>query len=85
MKKRTKITAVQHLGIIFFAAAIYCLIRSITLSLTTDIWYDELFTMEFATRPVKELISLTARDVHPPFYYMIVRFFILLCDAAALV
>ena len=81
MKKRTKITAVQHLGIIFFAAAIYCLIRSITLSLTTDIWYDELFTMEFATRPVKELISLTARDVHPPFYYMIVRFFILLCDS----
>ncbi len=80
MKKRTKITAVQHLGIIFFAAAIYCLIRSIALSITTDIWYDELFTMEFATRPVKELISLTARDVHPPFYYMIVRFFILLCN-----
>ena len=85
MKKRTKITAVQHLGIIFFAAAIYCLIRSITLSLTTDIWYDELFTMEFATRPVKELISLTARDVHPPFYYMIVRFFILLCDSLGII
>ena len=85
MTKRTKITAVQLIGTLFFAAAIYCLIRSITLSLTTDIWYDELFTMEFATRPVKELISLTARDVHPPFYYMIVRFFILLCDAVGLV
>ncbi|WP_026521261.1 hypothetical protein [Butyrivibrio sp. VCB2001] len=85
MTKRTKITAMQHLGLIFFAAAIYCLIRSITLSITTDIWYDELFTMEFATRPVKELISLTARDVHPPFYYMIVRFFILVCDSLGFV
>ena len=78
MTRKTKITGGQFIGLIFFAAATYCLIRSIMVSLTTDIWYDELFTMEFATRPVKELISLTARDVHPPFYYMIVRFFILL-------
>ena len=78
MTRKTKITGGQVIGLIFFAAATYCLIRSIMVSLTTDIWYDELFTMEFATRPVKELISLTARDVHPPFYYMIVRFFILL-------
>ena len=85
MKRKTGITGVQHIGLIFFAAAIYCLIRSITLSLTTDIWYDELFTMEFSARPVKELIGLTARDVHPPFYYMIVRFFILLCNGLGLV
>ncbi len=78
MMRKTKITGTQFIGLIFFAAATYCLIRSIMVSLTTDIWYDELFTMEFATRPVKELIGLTARDVHPPFYYMIVRFFILM-------
>ena len=85
MSRKTKITAMQHIGILFFAAAIYCLIRSITLSLTTDIWYDELFTMEFSTRPVKELIGLTARDVHPPLYYMIVRFFLLLCNSLGLI
>ena len=85
MTKNTKITAVRLLGVLFFTAAIFCLIRSITLSLTTDIWYDELFTMEFSARPVKELISLTARDVHPPFYYMIVRFFVLLCSALGFV
>lgn len=64
----------------FFTGAILCVIRSVLLSMSTDIWYDELFSMEFATRPVGELISLTARDVHPPFYYMILRFFLLLVD-----
>lgn len=84
MSSTSKRTAEKHLGLLFFAAAIYCLIRSIILSLSTDIWYDELFTMEFSSRPVAELISLTARDVHPPFYYMIVRFFLLVCDGLGL-
>ncbi len=64
----------------FFAGAILCVIRSVFLSLSTDIWYDELFSMEFAMRPVRELISLTARDVHPPFYYIILRFFLLVSE-----
>ncbi len=85
MSSTSKRTAEKHLGLLFFAAAIYCLIRSIILSLSTDIWYDELFTMEFSSRPVAELISLTARDVHPPFYYMIVRFFLLVCNGLGLV
>ena len=65
-------------GAAFYCAALFLLIKSIILSFSTDIWYDELFTMEFAKRPVAELISLTARDVHPPLYYIIVRIFLLL-------
>ncbi|WP_185752345.1 hypothetical protein [Butyrivibrio sp. AE2032] len=41
--------------------------------------------MEFAARPVAELISLTARDVHPPLYYMIVRMFLLMGQGLGIV
>lgn len=38
-----------------------------------DIWYDELFTMGLASQSLPNLISVTARDVHPPLYYMLVK------------
>ena len=41
-----------------------------------DIWYDELFTMSFATQPVGRLLELAAQDVHPPLYYLIVKAFL---------
>lgn len=72
-------------GAAFYCAALFLLIQSVILSFSTDIWYDELFTMEFAARPVAELISLTARDVHPPLYYMIVRMFLLMGQGLGIV
>lgn len=68
----------KFIGIAFFGLTIYFLVRSFILSWSIDIWYDELFSMEFSASPVKELVAYTARDVHPPLYYMIVRFFTLL-------
>ncbi len=72
-------------GAAFYFAALFLLIQSVILSFSTDIWYDELFSMEFAARPVAELISLTARDVHPPLYYMIVRMFLLMGQGLGIV
>ena len=63
----------DYIGMGMFILAILFLIRCITLCTGRDIWYDELFTMEFASRPVSELIKLTAADVHPPLYYIIVK------------
>lgn len=85
MPTNKETTIERVLGCGFFLAAIYCLIRSCILSFSIDIWYDELFSMEFSARPVGELVSLTARDVHPPLYYMILRFFTLLIKGAGLV
>jgi hypothetical protein len=85
MYLKKKLTMKNILGTGFFIAAIYCLVRSVILSLCTDIWYDELFTMEFSARSVKELIGLTARDVHPPLYYIIVRGFLLAGNALGFV
>ena len=39
----------------------------------SDIWYDELFTMGLAEQSFGGLISITARDVHPPLYYLLVK------------
>lgn len=37
------------------------------------IWYDESFTMNIVQHPVREIISLTSLDVHPPLYYLVVK------------
>lgn len=42
------------------------------------IWFDESFTMGLARQSVPELIRITAMDVHPPLYYLLVKLFITL-------
>ena len=76
MTKLKKQTAANWIGLVFFVAAFICLLWSVILSFSIDIWYDELFTMEFAKRPVGEMLGLAARDVHPPLYYIIVHVFL---------
>ncbi len=61
-------------GIALFLISLGILIYCTCLCLSNDIWYDELFSMEFASRPISEMIKLTAADVHPPLYYIIVHF-----------
>ncbi len=65
-------------GILLYVITGMMLLYSVYLSSSSDIWYDELFSMEFAQRKVTEMIKLTAADVHPPLYYIIVHFAILL-------
>lgn len=84
MAKLKKLTATDWVGVAFFAAALYFLVRSVLLSFSIDIWYDELFTMEFVKRPIGEMLKLAARDVHPPLYYMIVRFFMVVFEGLGL-
>ena len=72
---KNRLTLENLTGSVFFLGALFCLVRSFSLCFSIDIWYDELFSVEFANRPVAELVGLTARDVHPPFYYLILRFF----------
>lgn len=40
-----------------------------------SIWTDELFTLDFVSLSVPELLKATAMDIHPPLYYLIVKFF----------
>lgn len=73
MKGKRFINPLNAAGAVFYLIAIYFLIRSFILSFSMDIWYDELFSVSFAKRSFSEMISLTARDVHPPLYYIILK------------
>ncbi len=66
----------EKIGLIFWIVSLGMLGISVYLSVSSDIWYDELFTMGFTENSLKDMVSLTARDVHPPLYYMIVSFFV---------
>ena len=62
-----------------FACAAAMLLNSIRLCFCSDIWYDELFTVGMAEHSYGELISFTAKDVHPPLYYCIVKLILDFC------
>lgn len=60
-------------GFCFLLAAAGMLMVSVRLCFADGIWYDELYTMGLTRRGFGELTALTARDVHPPFYYYYVK------------
>ena len=74
MKQKRRVNEI--IGIVFFLTALFLQAVSVFLCFSSDIWYDELFTMGLADQPLGKLISITARDVHPPLYYMIVKLFV---------
>ena len=76
MKEKVKGNIDKIIGMALFILACFFLVRSFFLSMSTDIWYDELFSMRFANSSVAELVSRTARDVHPPLYYLILKGFL---------
>ena len=53
--------------------------KSLMLCFSNDIWYDELFTVGMIEHSYGDLVALTARDVHPPLYYFIVKIVVKLC------
>lgn len=71
MKQKT--TWDEKLGIVLLAVSVMLLGVSVYLCFCNDIWYDELFTMGLGNQSLSGLVSVTARDVHPPLYYMIVK------------
>ena len=37
------------------------------------LWWDEGYSVWFATHPLPQLLALTAADIHPPLYYTLLR------------
>ncbi|MDE6662724.1 MAG: hypothetical protein K2K46_05190 [Lachnospiraceae bacterium] len=77
--KIRKISCKELIGCLFILASLIMLGNSIRLCFSSDIWYDELFTMGMVEHSYGELIGFTARDVHPPLYYCIGKFVLDLC------
>ena len=40
------------------------------------VWYDEAYTMAMVKHTVPQICSITAQDVHPPLYYILLKLFI---------
>ncbi len=74
-----KICCRKTAGWLLFACAAAMLVNCIRLCFCSDIWYDELFTVGMAEHSYGELISFTAKDVHPPLYYCIVKLILDFC------
>ncbi|MBR5359682.1 MAG: hypothetical protein IK123_02230 [Lachnospiraceae bacterium] len=62
-------------GIICFAVSLIAILSVCRFISGDDIWYDETFSMGFIRGGFADIISLTAKDVHPPFYYMYLKAF----------
>jgi isoprenylcysteine carboxyl methyltransferase (ICMT) family protein YpbQ len=64
-------------GIAFFITSIIFLIFVSYMAFTKPfLWTDEIFTLSIVKLPIKDLISLTSIDMHPPLYYLIFKFFL---------
>ena len=59
-----------------FAILAFIFLCLLPIAAKPSIWYDESFTINIAQKSLPEVIRLTAQDVHPPFYYLIVKLFI---------
>lgn len=73
---KTKASWKDIMGAVLLLAGIVMLGVSVSLCFSDDIWYDELFTMGLADQSLSELTAITAADVHPPLYYIIVKLFL---------
>lgn len=60
-------------GVLFLFLASIAFLYTLRFTLGSDIWYDEVFSLSFAKRSFSDIAALTARDVHPPFYYFYLK------------
>lgn len=69
----------QHRGFlsnpfaIGMVVAIVGIVVMLVFSFSHDIWVDEAFSLSLIRHSYSEVISLTAADVHPPLYYIILK------------
>lgn len=83
MNCKKKMTGRDMVGFALLGLSLIMLGKSVMLCFSSDIWYDELFTVGLAEHSYGELVRLTAADVHPPLYYCIVKLFADLCKLIA--
>lgn len=67
-------------GVLLVLAAL--LLRSGRL-LWQPLWWDEGYTVYFATEPITTMMRLTAQDIHPPLYYGLLHGWLLIWGSAS--
>ena len=64
------------LGLLLLLVGLFLLGRMVGFCLSPDIWYDEVFSVKMIFDSYREVAHFTADDVHPPFYYWYLKFFV---------
>ena len=72
MKNRKNIWT-NLIGICLYIAAIIAGTYIVLQTKAGDIWYDEVFSIGFVKDGWKDIIAYTAKDVHPPLYYLYLK------------
>ena len=67
--KRTNLCAT---GVVFFLILVGLGLRLARLSFQ-PLWWDEGYSVWFATHPLARMAALTAQDIHPPLYYALLH------------
>ena len=62
-------------GILFLILGILSFFVCLFQAFGQDIWFDEVFSVNFIQHSYKEIAVLTGKDVHPPLYYWYLKFF----------
>lgn len=73
----TRLKAVTDSNIANNAAAVLAglgMVLSVVCSFNGYIWADEAYSLRIVQYSYKEIIAMCAADVHPPFYYMALKF-----------
>lgn len=47
---------------------------SLIIGMNQSVWYDEAYSIFLAQKPADQLIAFTSADVHPPLYYLLLKF-----------
>ena len=62
-------------GVLFLFLGILSFFVCLFQAFGQDIWYDEVFSVNFIQYSYKEIAALTGKDVHPPLYYWYLKLF----------
>lgn len=62
-------------GILFLILGILSFFVCLFQSFGQDIWFDEVFSVNFIQHSYREIAALTGKDVHPPLYYWYLKLF----------
>ncbi|KAB8289406.1 hypothetical protein DSM100688_0486 [Bifidobacterium ramosum] len=68
--------AIRHLvpvPVLAVCCALATTVLSWLMGCGQSLWFDEQYSLILASRPVRELIALTAVDAHPPLYYLLLK------------
>ena len=62
-------------GILFLILGILSFFVCLLQAFGQDIWFDEVFSVNFIQHSCREIAALTGKDVHPPLYYWYLKLF----------